>query len=158
MRFRVLIARRAGARDPCPVATAYVLTTTDSHDARPPMHLSLLYASATVLLASVIGTCCPAAPRDTASLADRVPVSESAGPATARVDVATRYAPLVQRLAANYLDGSESPDRAWSIARSRLLDLANGGPFVSALERGDLQSAVRLLPALHWPDGSAVTI
>ncbi|WP_313918806.1 hypothetical protein [Tahibacter sp.] len=122
------------------------------------MHLSLLYASATLLLASVIGTYSQTAPRDTAGLADRVPVSESAGPATARVDVATRYATLVQRLAANYLDGSESPDRAWSIARSRLLDLANGGPFVSALERGDLQSAVRLLPALHWPDGSAVTI
>jgi hypothetical protein len=122
------------------------------------MHLSLLYASATVLLASAIGAYSPVAPHTMASLDSGVTISESAGPATARVDVATRYAPLVQRLAANYLDGSESPDRAWSIARTRLLDLANGRPFVSALERGDLQSAVRLLPALHWPDGSAVTI
>jgi len=122
------------------------------------MHLSLLYASATLVLASVIGAYSPVAPPTMASLDSGVAISESAGPATARVDVATRYAPLVQRLAANYLDGSESPDRAWSIARSRLLDLANGRPFVSALERGDLHSAVRLLPALHWPDGSAVTI
>ena len=122
------------------------------------MHLSLIYASATVLLASVIGAYSPAASRDAADPAKRVSMSESAGPATARVDVATRYAPLVRRMAANYLDGSESPDRAWSITGSRLLALASGGPFVNALERGDLQSAVRLLPPLHWPDGSAVTI
>lgn len=122
------------------------------------MHLSLLYASATVLLACAIGATAPAAHRTATDANSAAATLESAGPMTARVDVATRYAALVQRLGANYLDGNESPDRAWTIARGRLLELANGRSFVTALERGDLQSAVRQLPTLRWADGSAVTI
>lgn len=122
------------------------------------MNLSLLYATATVALAAAIGswtTTTPVVPATTATADAQI---VSAGPMTARVDVATRYAPIVRRLAAGYLDGSETPDRAWAIARTRLLALGDGHAFVASLERGDLQSAVRLLPAMRWPDGSAVTL
>ncbi len=71
--------------------------------------------------------------------------------------IASRYEPLVRRMAASYLDGSESPERAWSVARRELLTLGNGRSFVAALERGDLPAAVQLLPTLRWPDGSPVT-
>lgn len=121
------------------------------------MNLSLLYATATVALAAVVGSYtapAPAAMTVTATVIEPV----SAGPLTTRVDVATRYAPVVRRLAARFLDGTESPDRAWAIARTQLLALGDGRAFVASLERGDLQSAVRLLPAMRWPDGSAVTL
>lgn len=121
------------------------------------MYLSLLYATATVALASALGSwLAPAAAA--ADVAPRAVEIVSAGPMTARVDVAMRYAPLVRRIAAAHLDGSESPDRAWSVAREQLLTLRDGRAFVVALERGDLQSAVRLMPVLQWPDGRVVTL
>jgi hypothetical protein len=121
------------------------------------MNLSLLYATATIALATAIGSVTATVP-EAPVLPARVEEPASAGPLTTRVDVATRYAPVVRRLAAKYLDGNESPDRAWAIARTRLLDLSDGRALVASLERGDLQSAVRLLPAMRWPDGSAVTL
>ena len=121
------------------------------------MNLSLLYATATIALAAAIGSRSEPVPA-VAAMAPAAAEPVSAGPLTTRVDVATRYAPIVRRIAANYLDGSESPDRAWAIARTRLLALSEGRAFVASLERGDLQSAVRLLPAMRWPDGSAVTL
>lgn len=73
------------------------------------------------------------------------------------VEIATRYEPLVRRMTATYLDGSETPERAWAQARRELLTLGNGRSFVAALDRGDFQRAVTLLPTLRWPDGSPVT-
>jgi hypothetical protein len=124
------------------------------------MNLSLLYATATVALAATIGSWTAPSPSPAVSATAAATDAQivSAGPMTARVDVATRYAPIVRRLAAGYLDGSETPDRAWAVARTRLLALGDGRAFVASLERGDLQSAVRLLPAMRWPDGSAVTL
>ncbi|HSX60738.1 MAG TPA: hypothetical protein VLF18_11115, partial [Tahibacter sp.] len=61
------------------------------------MNFSLLYATASVVLAAAIGSWTAPAP----AVANTDPIrieTASAGLLTARVDVATRYAPLVQRL------------------------------------------------------------
>ena len=73
------------------------------------------------------------------------------------LDTAKRYEPLVRRMTASYLDGSETPERAWVTARRELLTLGNGSRFVAALDRGDFATAVTILPTLRWPDGSPVT-
>jgi CubicO group peptidase (beta-lactamase class C family) len=72
-------------------------------------------------------------------------------------EIARRYEPLVRRMAGTYLENSESPERAWAVARRELLTLGNGRSFVAALDRGDIASAVTMLPTLRWPDGSPVT-
>lgn len=51
------------------------------------MHLSLLYATATVLLACAIGTLIPAIPRSDAGATRNEAAVESAGPFSGRVDV-----------------------------------------------------------------------
>jgi hypothetical protein len=63
----------------------------------------------------------------------------------------------VRRMAGTYLENSESPERAWAVARRELLTLGNGRSFVAALDRGDIAAAVTMLPTLRWPDGSPVT-
>lgn len=73
------------------------------------------------------------------------------------IATASRYEPLIRRFAASYLESGESPERAWAIARRELLTLGNGRSFVAALEGGDFQTAVNLLPTLRWADGSPVT-
>ncbi|HSX60737.1 MAG TPA: serine hydrolase domain-containing protein [Tahibacter sp.] len=73
------------------------------------------------------------------------------------LDIAKRYETLVRRMAGSYLDGSETPERAWAAARSELLTLGNGRSLVAALDRGDIATAVTILPTLSWPDGSPVT-
>jgi len=69
--------------------------------------------------------------------------------------LATMFEPLVRRLAAHYLDVTRTPDAAWALARADLLRQRGGAEVVAAIERGDLEVALRLLPSLtlRTPDG-----
>jgi CubicO group peptidase (beta-lactamase class C family) len=76
-------------------------------------------------------------------------------PDPAIVALAKRYEPVVRAHAARYLARGDSPEQAWARARQDLARLPNGSRLVQALERGDFEAALRLLPAI--PQANTVT-
>ncbi|MEP7272161.1 MAG: serine hydrolase domain-containing protein [Acidobacteriota bacterium] len=67
------------------------------------------------------------------------------------VELAKQYEPLLRQSAERYLRQGETPEEAWREAKKDVLSLPNGRQFVEALERGDLASALRLLPKVIVP-------
>jgi CubicO group peptidase (beta-lactamase class C family) len=63
------------------------------------------------------------------------------------VELARQYEPLVRDFAGRYLTQG-TPEEAWRRAKQELVTYPNGRLLVTALERGDLAGALRLLPTV----------
>jgi hypothetical protein len=64
------------------------------------------------------------------------------------VELAKQYEPLARQFAERYLSQAETPEDAWRQAKKELASYPNGPLLVYALERGDLASALQLLPTV----------
>jgi CubicO group peptidase (beta-lactamase class C family) len=61
-------------------------------------------------------------------------------------ELAKQYEPLARQFAERYLSRAETPEAAWRQAKRELASYPNGPLLVYLLERGDLASALQLLP------------
>jgi CubicO group peptidase (beta-lactamase class C family) len=64
------------------------------------------------------------------------------------VELAKRYEPFARQFAERYLSQAETPEAAWRQAKRELASYPNGPLLVYALERGDLATALQLLPSV----------
>ena len=78
-----------------------------------------------------------------------------APPDPTTVTLVKRYEPVVRAYAARYLADGASPEQAWARARRDLARLPNGPQLVQAVERGEFDAALRLLPTM--PQANTVT-
>lgn len=87
---------------------------------------------------------------------DSVSIDKSPLPTTpgAPVDLGTQYEPMIRRLAEQYLAQTDSPEQAWQLARRELSRDPIGARMVALLERGDVQSALHLLP--QWTNAKSL--
>ena len=72
------------------------------------------------------------------------------------VELAKQYEPLVRQTAERYLAQGRTPDDAWRRAKKELAAYPDGRQLIDLLERGELASALRLLPEILYADGKAV--
>ena len=72
------------------------------------------------------------------------------------IDLAKQYEPLVRQLAERYLSQGQDPAQAWLRVKKDLAKYPNGAQLIDALERGELASALRLLPRVLYTDGAPV--
>ncbi len=72
------------------------------------------------------------------------------------VELSRQYEPLVRQFAERYLSQAESPERAWQQARKDLAAYPHGPQLLDLLERGDLASALQLLPKVISEKGGPV--
>ena len=72
------------------------------------------------------------------------------------VEMAKQYEPLVRQIAGRHLAQSKTPDDAWRRAKKEIGGYPNGSRLIELLERGELASALRLLPEVLFTDGALV--
>lgn len=72
------------------------------------------------------------------------------------VEMAMQYEPLVRQIAGRHLAQSKTPDDAWRRAKKEIGGYPNGSRLIELLERGELASALRLLPEVLFTDGALV--
>jgi CubicO group peptidase (beta-lactamase class C family) len=72
------------------------------------------------------------------------------------VELAKQYEPLVRQIVGRHLAQSKTPDEAWRRAKKELAGYPNGSRLIELLERGELASALRLLPNVVYSDGALV--
>ena len=72
------------------------------------------------------------------------------------VEMAKQYEPLVRQIAGRHLAQAKTPDDAWRRAKKEIAGYPKGSRLIELLERGELASALRLLPEVLFTDGALV--
>lgn len=70
------------------------------------------------------------------------------------VELAKQYEPLIRQLAQRYMTERTDPAEAWIQIKRDLATYPNATQLIDALERGELSSALRLLPRVAHTDGA----